>query len=132
MVEFAKFAKNYTSPNQVEEAYRYWLLMSRASAAGIICKTGDRFARVKPDGNVYSVYEMGWQYRPSDRTGTKGKYFPTVYNLITHYVRTPQKSATNYDKKSLLWTVHMFVQAFRYIPLDIGVRFPGICQQDIK
>lgn len=120
MVEFAKFAKNFASPKDIKEAYRYWVLIKAAKKEGRICKAGDRFARVKPNGKVYSVYEMAWCYRPSDREGTKGKYFPTVYNLITHYVRTPQKSATTWDKKVLYWTAHMFIQAFRYIPLDIG------------
>lgn len=120
MIEFAKFAKNYKSPNNVEEAFRYWVLIKKAKERGFICFTGDRFARVKPNGKVYSIYEMCWCYRPSERKGVKGKYFPTAYNLITHYVRTPQNTATAYDRKEAQWTVQMFLEAFRYIPLDIG------------
>lgn len=118
MVEFAKFAKNYTSPKDVDAALFRYQLYKALGSSGIVCKTGDVFARVKPDGKVYSIYIMSWLYRPSERKGVNGKYFPTAYNMKTYYVRTPQKTATPYEKMVHDWTIQMFEQALRYVPGD--------------
>lgn len=117
-IAFARYAKNFTSPNDVEEAYNHFLLLTKHSKKGIICQTGDQFARVLDNGKCYSVYQMCWCYRPSERKGVDGKYFPSAYNLMTHYMRTPQKTATPYNTPIEDWTVHMFLQALRYLPKE--------------
>lgn len=116
MLEFAKYFKNYTSPKEVETALLKFQFLK--SMTGIACQTGDRFARVKPDGSIHSVYEMCWLYRPSDRKGVRGRYFTTAYNLLTHYVRTPQRTATPFLAMQKDWDINMFLQALRYIPGD--------------
>jgi len=118
MVEFAKFAKNFTSPKNPKEALNKWKIVRLFVKRGYVCKTGDRFARVKPDGKIYSVYEMAWCYRSAERIGVSGKYFPSAYNVKTHYMRTPMKGATPYETPIHIWTIEMFLQALRYIPTD--------------
>ena len=118
-IRFAKYYKSYSSPKDPQEALnRFRLLESQETKDGIICKTGDRFARVKPENRINAIYQMCWCYRPSGRKGTKGKYFPSAYNLITHYMRTPMEGATPFDAPVHEWTVKMFLQALRYIPTD--------------
>lgn len=118
MVQFAKFAKNYTSPKDVEKAFLDWRISRDVGYDTVTCQTGDQWIRVKEDGSWNAVYEMAWQYRPSGRKGVRGKYFPSAYNIITHYMRTPMKSAKPYDEMVKNWTIFMVIQALRYIPKD--------------
>jgi hypothetical protein len=117
MIDFARYSKNYTSPKDPKKALNQFLLTKRYGNR-IVCQTGDQFARVKPNGEIHSIYEMCWSYRPNESGTGGGRYLPTAYNILTHYVRTPQKTASTYAAIVNDWNIKMFLQAVRYIAGD--------------